>query len=67
VSSDHRRERSLGLDDTAAAGDACYVLSRAGIDDAPRTLAAAQDAVFQRYLPIARTLAKCCCWQCPAD
>ena len=33
------------------------MLARAGTDDVPRTLAAAQDAVFRRYLPMARTLA----------
>ena len=33
------------------------MLARAGTDDLPRTLAAAQDAVFRRYLPMARTLA----------
>ena len=55
--SDHGRERGFGVNAAAAAGDVWYVLSRARIDDAPRTLAAAQDAVFRRYLPIARTLA----------
>ncbi len=37
--------------------DVWQVWARARIDDAPRTLAAAQDAVFQRYLPMARILA----------
>ena len=33
------------------------MLARASTANAPRTLAAARDAVFGRYLPIARTLA----------
>ena len=33
------------------------MLARAGTDNAPRTLAAARDSVFGRYLPMARTLA----------
>ena len=37
--------------------DVWYVLARAGTGNAPRTLAAARDAVFGRYLPMARTLA----------
>ena len=46
-----------GINVAAAIGDVWYVLFRAAIDNAPRTLAAAQDAVFERYLPMARTLA----------
>jgi len=37
--------------------DVWYVLATASTDHASRTLAAAQDTVFQRYLPMARTLA----------
>ena len=33
------------------------VMARARTSDAPRTLAAARDEVFRRYLPMARTLA----------
>ncbi len=42
---------------TAATTDVWSVLASARAEQAPRTLAAAQDAVFQRYLPMARTLA----------
>jgi hypothetical protein len=42
-----------------------YVLARARTDEAPRTLAAAQDAVFRRYLPMARTLTSSGDW--PVD
>ena len=54
---EHRREHDARIDDAAATQDVWYVLARARTDDAPRTLAAAQDAVFRRYLPMARTLA----------
>lgn len=37
--------------------DVWCALDQARREDAPRTLAAAQDAVFHRYLPMARTLA----------
>ena len=47
-----------GNRDSAATRDVWQVLAGARTDDAPRTLAAVQDAVFQRYLPIARTLAR---------
>lgn len=44
-----------------AAGDALQdawsVMAGASIDESPRTVAAARDAVFRRYLPMARTLA----------
>ena len=33
------------------------MMARARTSDAPRTLAAARDAVFRQYLPMARTLA----------
>ena len=33
------------------------MMARARTGDAPRTLAAARDAVFRRYLPMARALA----------
>jgi hypothetical protein len=45
------------MNDAASTQDLWKVLVRARIDQAPQTLAAAQDAVFRRYLPIARTLA----------
>ena len=51
------RQRVERIDEAALIRDAWYVLARASTDDAPRTLAAAQDAVFRRYLPMARTLA----------
>ena len=50
-------QRDSRVDQTALIRDVWYVLARARTDDTPRTLAAAQDAVFQRYLPMARTLA----------
>lgn len=46
-----RDEESLGIRDVWDA------LDRARVNAAPRTLAAAQDAIFQLYLPMARTLA----------
>jgi hypothetical protein len=45
------------INQAALTRDVWQVLARARTDDTPRTLAAAQDAVFQRYLPMARTLA----------
>ena len=42
---------------TAATQDVWSVLAQARARDAPWALAAAQDAVFRRYLPMARTLA----------
>jgi hypothetical protein len=57
VTPEHRWERGGDrIADSAATQDVWCVLARAGIDDVPRTLAAAQDAVFRRYLPMARTL-----------
>ena len=50
-------ERYAGNHDSAATRDVWQVLAGARTDHAPRTLAAAQDAVFRRYLPMARTLA----------
>ena len=50
-------ERYAGNDDSAATRDVWQVLAGARADHAPRTLAGAQDAVFRRYLPMARTLA----------
>ena len=41
----------------AATRDVWSVLARARAGDAPWALAAARDAVFRRYLPMARTLA----------
>lgn len=49
--------RYAGNRDSAASRDVWQVLAEARIDRARRTLAAAQDAVFRRYLPLARTLA----------
>jgi hypothetical protein len=43
--------------DTAATRDVWSVLARATAGDAPWALVAARDAVFRRYLPMARTLA----------
>jgi len=40
-----------------AAQDVWSVMARAKTSDAPRTVAAARDEVFRRYLPMARTLA----------
>ena len=57
VTPEHRWERGDRISDSAAIQDAWYVLARAGTDGASRTPAAAQDAVFRRYLPMARTLA----------
>lgn len=50
-------DRHAGKHDLAATPDVWQVLAGARTDHAPRTLAAAQDAVFRRYLPLARTLA----------
>ena len=50
----HRADR---INQAASTHDVWHVLARARTDNTPRTLAAAQDAVFQRYLPMARTLA----------
>jgi hypothetical protein len=54
-----RREpdRAERINEAALIRDVWYVLARASTDNAPRTLAAARDAVFGRYLPMARTLA----------
>ena len=41
----------------SATRDVWQVLAEARADHAPRTLAAAQDALFRRYLPLARALA----------
>jgi hypothetical protein len=58
VTPEHRWEGDGDrIADSAATQDVWCVLARAGTDDVPRTLAAAQDAVFRRYLPMARTLA----------
>jgi len=57
VAPEHRWERGDRITDSAAIQDPWYVLARAGTDGASRTPAAAQDAVFRRYLPMARTLA----------
>jgi len=49
-------ERYAVNHDSAATRDVWQVLARARIDHALRTLAAAQDAVFRRYLPMAAEL-----------
>jgi hypothetical protein len=56
VKSDPRRDDRVN--EVGLTRDLWHGLARARTDNAPRTLAAAQDAVFQRYLPMARTLAK---------
>ena len=50
----HRGDR---LDQAAVIRDKWSALAAASTRDAPRTLAAAQDAVFRRYLPVAHALA----------
>ena len=50
-------QRDDRINQGAATRDVWHVLARARTDNTPRTLAAAQDAVFQRYLPMARSLA----------
>jgi len=50
-------DRAERINESAFIRDVWYVLARASADNAPRTLAAARDAVFGRYLPMARTLA----------
>ena len=50
-------QRDASINQAALIRDVWFVLARARTDNTPRTLAAAQDAVFQRYLPMARTMA----------
>jgi len=52
-----RPDRAERINESALIRDVWYVLARASTDNAPRTVAAARDAVFGRYLPMARTLA----------
>ena len=52
------RQRVERIDEAALIRDAWYVLARARTQDAPRPLAVAQEAVFQRYLPMDRDLGK---------
>ena len=54
---EHQREGRDLVAAAEAARDVWSVMAGARTGDAPRTLAAAQDAVFRRYLPMARTLA----------
>ena len=54
---DHRRVSADRITDTAANEDVWYVLARARTDNPARPLRSARDAVFRRYLPMARTLA----------
>lgn len=49
--------RGNQLDQAKAIRDEWSVLAAASTDGAPRALAAAQDAVFRRYLPIAHAVA----------
>lgn len=65
VTPEHRRERGDPMLEPETTQDVWYVLARARTDQAPRTLAAAQDAVFRRYLPMARTLTSSADW--PVD
>ena len=51
------RDRAERSNEPASIRDMWSALARASTDNAPRTLAAARDAVFGRYLPMARTLA----------
>jgi hypothetical protein len=52
-----QRESRDSVAAAEAARDVWSVMARARTSDAPRTLAAARDAVFRQYLPMARTLA----------
>ena len=54
-----RRDGQEPIDDAAAAGDGDVwaMLARARADGSPRALAAAQDMVFRRFLPMARAVA----------
>ena len=54
-----RRDGQEPIDDAAAVrdGDAWAMLARARADGSPRALAAAQDMVFRRFLPMARAVA----------
>ena len=50
-------DRADRFNGAAFTRDGWYVLAGARTANAPRTLAAARDAVFRRYLPMARMLA----------
>jgi hypothetical protein len=50
-------DRAERVDEAAFIRDVWSVLAGASTDNAPRTLAAARDAVFRRYLPMTRALA----------
>jgi hypothetical protein len=54
-----RRDGQEPIDDAAAVrdGDVWAMLARARADGSPRALAAAQDMVFRRFLPMARAVA----------
>ena len=54
---EYQRECREPVAAAEAAQDVWSVMARAKTSDAPRTVAAARDAVFRRYLPMARTLA----------
>jgi hypothetical protein len=54
-----RRDGQEPIDDAAAVrdGDVWALLARARADGSPRAVAAAQDMVFRRFLPMARAVA----------
>ena len=54
---EHQRQSRVPVAAAEAAQDVWSVMARARTMNAPRTLAAARDAVFRRYLPMARSLA----------
>ena len=59
VTGHDRRDGQAPIDDAAAVGDGDVwaMLARARADGSPRALAAAQDMVFRRFLPMARAVA----------
>ena len=54
---EYQRESRDPVAAAEAAQDVWSVMARASTGDSPRTLAAARDAVFRRYLSMARALA----------
>lgn len=54
---EYQRESRDPIAAAEAPQDVWSVVARARTSDAPRTVAAARNAVFRRYLPMARTLA----------
>jgi len=59
VTGHDRRDGPEPIDDAAAArdGDVWVMLARARADGSPGAVAAAQDMVFRRFLPLARAVA----------